>query len=240
MDLGDDYTEEVKDADVGDDTTASEVEQAPIIQSNPFLKYCGDVLKDVDRNAKEYNLKQCNFSEKDLTRELASDWKLLGRKMPCAEEKWYHEDFLDPLLRDDVREEDWVAFHQLQQLKIRVTKNIFVDSDKADMLTTIGNARTKATCSMATWCMGANESDSTMITVIGPKPEVNLAINLMSDEESRLNYAMTSAGEKVKEKRYTRGQVDIEKRRQRIADCLRQGKKVPQIMVELGCSETLG
>lgn len=160
--------------------------------------------------------------------------------MPSAEMKWYYEDFLDPLLRDDVKEEDLAAYNELQHLKEPAQMNLFVDSDKVEMLIRIGNARTRADCSMATWCMGSNESDSVMIIVTGPRPEVNLAINLMCDEESRLNYAMSSASAKVKEKRYTRGQVDIEKRRQKIADALQQGKKVPEIMVELGCSEQLG
>ena len=60
MELSDEYNEEVQDAAIGDDTTACEVEQ--VLQENPFLKCCGDVLKDVNNNAEHYNLKKCNFS----------------------------------------------------------------------------------------------------------------------------------------------------------------------------------
>ena len=241
MELSDDYTEEVKGTGVGDGditASASEVEQEPERPQNPFFQFCKKELKGLEKRLEKEKSKE--FSEKQLTSALAKRWRKLPtekQKLPSASMKWYHEEFLDPLLRDDVKEEDRATDWERKQLNRRVVKNLYVDMDKAEMLVRIGNARTQAKC--VTESMGVNESESAMIHVSGPMAEVNLAINLMSDEETRLKIAMAVSVPKHKIKRYTRGQVDIEKRRQKIADCLVQGKKVPWIMKELGCSEKL-
>ena len=68
--------------------------------------------------------------------------------------------------------------------------------------------------------------------------EVNLAINLMLDEETRLILAI-AIRKRSQEKKYTAGEVDIIIKRNMIADRLKQGKKPKEIMQEFQCSDKL-
>ena len=238
MELSDDVFE---DSGAGDDLTASEIEQGAQEREagepkTPFFQFCQKELKGLEGRLEVQKSKE--FSEKQLTSALAKRWTKQPnekRKRSSASNKWYTEDFLIPVLTDNVPEK-W----ERRQQSVRTEKNIYVDKDKAKLLVRMGNSRSNAVCQVDDEACSASVS---MITARGPLAEVNLAINVMLDEETRLILAIAIRGEpkrpNLPQKRFTAGQVDIQIKRELIADRLKQGKKPKDIMREFNCSEYL-
>ena len=235
MELGDDYVEEVTGGNGDDEITSSEHEGGNLPRKNPFIQYCQEQTKMATKFLQKNKVELTEELRKRMTKIVAKDWKALPMKKrkQSAAQKWYSEDLIIPLLTDNVQPEKW----EHQQNHNKIVKNLYVDSDKAHLLITMGNSRSNAVCQLDE--EACSESVS-MISVRGPKAEVNLAINVMRDEETRLILAIAIRNrDKVKEKRYTAGQVDIRIKRELIADRLKQGKKPKEIMKELECGEKL-
>ena len=242
MELSDDVFEDSGD---GDDITTSEIEQSheaqePKRSQNPFIKYCQDQRKVAAEYLEKCNVELTEELSKKMMKVVAEDWKALPTKerKQSASQKWYSEEFLLPLFTDNLKEEDIAEQWEQWQQKRPIQKNIVVDKDVAELLVTLGNSRSHATCTLEE--PDVSNPAVLMVTVRGPQAEVNLAINVMLDEETRLILAINNAVvPKLKEKRFTTGQVNFQIKRQQIADRLKEGKRIPKICKELNCSDTL-
>ena len=194
MELDSDHVEEVGECD--GDNTASEQESGIIeARKNPFIQYCQDQRDLATKYYHENNVEITEEMSRNITKVSANDWKVHGKfrsRQLSACEKWYTEELLIPVLGENIQldEESRAEQWEKEQKRDRVVKNLFVDTDKAELVVKIGNSRTQAKCTVDV----DHNSPTSEIIVIGQPAEVNLAVNLMVDEETRLIIAIAAIG----------------------------------------------
>ena len=160
-------------------------------------------------------------------------------------ERWYAE-FTAPLLAgtipkltpEEIEEEE----EAIQKEKFRMkpcVMNIFVHSDKAGLVARIANARSWARCQVEEAEGACSDATLAMITARGTMEDLEVAIQLMTEEETRLTTAISAKGA-FKERKYTEFEVQQWILREKIATFLREEKGVQEICQKLDCNHKTG
>ena len=201
---------------------------------------------DVFMELSDGDMEEIIVPDEDVTAsEIEPEQAAEQRGRLSSAERWYTE-FTAPLLAgtipkltpEEIEEEE----EAIRKEKFRVkpcVMNRFVDSDKAGLVVRIANARSWARCQVEETEGACSNATLAMITARGTMKDLEVAIQLMKKEETRLTTAISAKGS-FKERKYTEFEVRQWIQREKIATFLREEKGVQEICQKLDCNHKTG